>query len=549
MKSLKTSFLFFVLIFINKQNLFAQQRLDSLAYYSNKALHPQNYNDLIDSYDFFNKAYSESIENQKPKKSVHNLYYIASVEYKLGDYNKSEKSIVKAISLLDKLPNSAFKTQTRNSLYILMGLIYIEQRNESKAVEFYSKALEKAENPLDSAKIYNNMSLIYAEINDFQKVKQELENAYNLLPRIEDALTKSNILNNLGAAENELDSTKGLDLLLKALDIRESVGDNSTMYSSYAHLSDYYYKINNKVESKKYALKAFELAEIINSPSYKENALSLLIRLSDDNYAKKYKILNDSLSNAKQQTKNKFALMKYDASEANRKALVAQLENARLKNTRLVFILLLIFLVFAALLIYFILRAKHKKEKLQQVYITEKRISKKVHDEVANDVYHVMTKLQSNANDNESVLDDLEGIYKRTRDISKENSAIEVDKNFNELINDLLLSYKSNEVSIITRNNSKINWDGIPDIKKTTIYRVLQELMTNMRKHSKATIVVLNFNQLNKKVTIDYSDNGVGCNSIKSGGLLNAENRIKSINGTLTFESQINKGFKAQIKI
>ena len=241
--------------------------------------------------------------------------------------------------------------------------------------------------------------------------------------------------------------------------------------------------------------------------------------------------------------------MKYDASEANRKTLVAELENVRLKNTRLVFILLVIFLVFAAMLFYFILRTKHKKEKLEQVYTTEKRISKKVHDEVANDVYHVMTKLQGQGSTQESVLDDLEGIYNRTRDISKENSAIEVGENFNELINDLLFTYKSHTVNVITRNSSKIDWDVIPDIKKTTLYRVLQELMTNMRKHSEASIVVLNFNQLNTKITIDYTDNGVGCDLVKGNGLLNTENRIKSINGTLTFTSQINKGFKAQLKI
>ena len=160
-----------------------------------------------------------------------------------------------------------------------------------------------------------------------------------------------------------------------------------------------------------------------------------------------------------------------------------------------------------------------------------------------------MTKLQGQGSTQESVLDDLEGIYNRTRDISKENSAIEVGENFNELINDLLFTYKSHTVNVITRNSSKIDWDVIPDIKKTTLYRVLQELMTNMRKHSEASIVVLNFNQLNTKITIDYTDNGVGCDLVKGNGLLNTENRIKSINGTLTFTSQINKGFKAQLKI
>ncbi len=310
MKSIKTSFLFFLLIFINSSSSFAQQKADSLSYYSNVALYPQNYTDLITAYSYFNNAYSKSRDSQNIEASIRHLYYIASIEYKLGDYDKSEKTIVKAIAFLGQSPNSTDKAQTKNSFYILMGLIYIEQRNEVKALEFYSIALQNAENPLDSAKIYNNISLIYKEFNDFESAKRELQKAFKLTPRIKDTLTNASIIDNLGVAEFELDNTSGLDLINKALALRRAVNDTSTMYASYAHLSDYYYKINNTIKAKSYALKANELAEVINSPSYKQDALGLLIRLGKDDYAAQYKILNDSLSNAKQQIKNKFALMR-----------------------------------------------------------------------------------------------------------------------------------------------------------------------------------------------------------------------------------------------
>lgn len=549
MKSILIAFLFFVGIFVMHLPSYGQDGVDSLAYYSHKVLHPQDYNDLKISYDFFNTSYTKSIADNNLRKATYHLYYIANVEYKLGDYDASEASAVKAMQFLDQLPVSSYRRQTRNSFNVLIGMIYEEQNNAPKAIEFYSKALAKAETPLDSAKIYNNLSLIYKAQKDFKQEIHELEKAYHLLARIEDASTKAIIISNLGAAKNELNPSEGLDLLLHALAIRTALDDPGRLYSSYAHLSDYYYNNNDIPTSKAYALKAYELAELINSAAYKANALGMLTHLSADPYAKTYKRINDSLTVAKQHASNAFALMKYDASEANRKALVAELENAQLKNTRLVFIFLVLFLVLTAVLFYFVLRTRHKKEKLQQVYNTEKRISKKVHDEVANDVYHVMTKLQANATTNDAVLDDLEGIYNRTRDISKTNSAIAVDEDFNTLITDLLLSYKSDTVNIITRNSSKINWTPIPEIKKTTIYRVLQELMTNMRKHSAASVVVLNFKQDHKKITINYSDNGVGCTIVKRGGLHNTENRIASINGTLTFESQPNKGFKAQIII
>jgi len=79
---------------------------------------------------------------------------------------------------------------------------------------------------------------------------------------------------------------------------------------------------------------------------------------------------------------------------------------------------------------------------------------------------------------------------------------------------------------------------------------VLQELMVNMQKHSSAKLVALSFDKKGNNFSINYSDNGVGVdlNSLEiKNGLLNVETRIKSINGSITFTSSLNKGFKAFI--
>jgi len=193
-------------------------------------------------------------------------------------------------------------------------------------------------------------------------------------------------------------------------------------------------------------------------------------------------------------------------------------------------------------------KSRYKKGKVEEVIKTEERISKKVHDVVANDLYQAMTKLQSNTNSKEDILDDLENVYDKARDISRENTLIDDNEDFGELIKDLLLSYKSKSVNVITKNISSINWNKASYVKKTTVYRVLQELMTNMKKHSKASIVVLTFNQKNKLI-ISYGDNGIGSIIKKHGGLQNAENRIKSINGKIIFESKPEEGFKVKITI
>ena len=199
--------------------------------------------------------------------------------------------------------------------------------------------------------------------------------------------------------------------------------------------------------------------------------------------------------------------------------------------------------------IFVFFRSKHQKEKLEEIYLTETRISKKVHDEVANDLYKAMINLEKHPQDKETVLDDLEQIYEKTRDISREYNALDLNHDFSELLKDLLLGYKNEDVNIITKGLSQLELNKIDIPKKTVIYRVIQELMTNMKKHSHASIVILTFKEVRDKIQITYTDDGVGCDIKKSNGLLNAENRIHILNGNLTLSSEKNKGFKATILI
>lgn len=118
---------------------------------------------------------------------------------------------------------------------------------------------------------------------------------------------------------------------------------------------------------------------------------------------------------------------------------------------------------------------------------------------------------------------------------------------FEESLSELLTGYKNEDVNVITKGIKQINWQEINTDKKRGLYRVLQELMTNMAKHSQADLVVVAFSKVNRKLDITYKDNGVGCELEKNNGLLNVENRIHSLNGRINLASSKGKGFKATI--
>jgi tetratricopeptide (TPR) repeat protein len=543
MKQIKFSFLFFVSsIFFNSSGFLHAQKLnDSLNYYYNLSIKSKKSGDLAKSYLYFKKLKEINLNQKDLKNAVYDLSMMAKIQKDLALYSESEKTSVEALELLDKLPEDSSVINYKIGIYNNLGIVYRKIGDYDKSIELYNKIKALNTNPKNNVTIINNIGNVYNEQKKYNLALKTYKEAYKKSLLIKDKKLIARILSNLGRVQSKLNNPESIINLQNALRIRDSLNYLSGVNTSYDHLTEYYKDQNETEMALIYANKTLELAKSRNNIEYQEVALSNLIELNEFPSSAKYIILKDSIQNSKQLSKDNFTFYKYQFQEQESK-----LEVSLLKTQRTLIALSLISII--SILVYYLQRNKHKKGKLEQVLITETRISKKIHDVVANDIYQVMTKIQSDNTQKETVLDDLENIYIKTRDISKENSSINVNDDFEKVLNDLLLSYKSDTVTIITRNSSKINWKSVAEIKKVTIYRVLQELMTNMKKHSKASIVVLVFSN-NKKLIINYKDNGIGCELNKNTGLQNVENRINSIQGLITFETEINNGFKSIITI
>tara|TARA_R100001369_G_scaffold24665_3_gene45292 strand:- start:986 stop:2611 length:1626 start_codon:yes stop_codon:yes gene_type:complete len=534
---------------LNTTRLYSQSDTDSLTYYRNLALQPQNPNDLFNAFRYFDTNYSNAVEQNDSDAVINSLYYKASIEYKQGMYDDSEETAVKAISVLDNIDYSHQRMEFRKSLYNLLGMVYSEKMNKSKVLELYGKSFEIAENTNDSIIIHNNISLVYKDNGDFEKAKNELLKAYKKIPRNKDPLITALIWDNLGFIYSELNDKRSLPLMMKALELRESVNATFKIHTSYKHLAKHFNKTNNSTKANQYANMAYTLANELNSPSYRLDALSLLVDLKNYEFVDEFKSLSDSLVLTKKQNQNKFMLFKYDDSVSKRIALESQLDEEEQRNLKLIYLSTAIIILLFAILLYSIQKSKHKKEKLQQVFDTESRISKQIHDEVANDVFQVMIKLENENQEHEGLINELHSLYHRTRDISQEHSAINTDYPFVDHLSELIESFNDTYTSVIIKGISEIAWNNISELNRITIYKVVQELLINMKKHSQATLVVILFKKENKNIQINYSDNGIGSELKKHTGLQNTENRILSINGTITFETHPNKGFKAKIRV
>ncbi|AWG22247.1 hypothetical protein FFWV33_12325 [Flavobacterium faecale] len=491
---------------------------------------------------------------------TYNLIKMAKIQQIVGDYAGSEETLIEAI------PYAVSKPEYKLAIQNLLGINSKEQKNYEDAIGYYNYILETVATPKLKFTPINNIATVYIEQARYPEAIALLEPALKM-PELDSLPHKKVILmDNLGYAQAKNGAPKiGLPLMEEALVLRKQAHNLYGCIESYSHLADFYKSINIQ-KSLSYAQLALHNAKETNSVDEQLQALSFLMRNTATNstntYAQEFVVLDDSIKKVRNNAKNQFAKIKYDATKANlenielkekQTANALEIQTERNKSYFFGFGILFLLLAIAFLIHYF--KNKNAKELLQASYITETRISKQLHDELANDVYYAMTFAQNqdlqNPTKMETLVDNLDQIYKRTRNISKENNVVDTGEHFELNLKQMLSSYKSNTVEVILKTENSIDWSAVDDHKKIAIQRVLQELMVNMQKYSKANFVIIGFNSEEKRLLITYSDNGIGCSQklILKNGLQNAENRIHGIKGLLTFDTQTHKGFKAKIII
>ncbi|MGK0322086.1 MAG: tetratricopeptide (TPR) repeat protein [Psychroserpens sp.] len=528
--------------------------IDSTKIFIGYIENPENNTELILSYNFFKNKKIELIKSGEDYDLFICLYYLADVQRKLGAIYDTEKTLIEALVLIDETKESILTQQNKISIYNHLGIVSRELLRFDNAINYYNNVLELSITSIDTAKVYGNIGRVYLELDNKEFAIIEYEKALNKainsnvfgdnLIRDKELLI-ARLYDNLGDIKSKLELSGALEYLEKGLEIRKKYNYEQGIISSYINLSNHYYKNDKPMLYNRFTEEALRIADNSKSAKYKKAVITDMINHGYFSRSKEYVAIVDSMTITDKINSNKYSEAKYNYNKKEKELQESEFDKKRQKN---IYIFFGILVLLGSVFIYFLIKTKHKKDKLQQVFNTESRISKKVHDEIANDVFQVMTKLQSTKS-NDELIDDIEQIYIKTRDISKEHSLIDLEGDFQDILSDLILSFNDADTNVIAKGVSKVDWNLISDIKRITIFKVLQELLINMKKHSEAEIVVLAFETNRKTIGINCSDNGKGCDLKKGSGLQNVENRIASIKGTITFDSELNKGFKTKITI
>ncbi|UUF14283.1 MULTISPECIES: tetratricopeptide repeat-containing sensor histidine kinase [Flavobacterium] len=511
-----------------------------------------NYNS---AFYYFNKS-KITFENLKDSTNVvYNLIQMGYIQQINGDYYGSKETFTEALPFIKK--KDIYSAAINN----FFGIADKELSIYDDAIFYYNQAINDSKDVASKQSPLNNIAVVYIKQKKYDKAVKILEGILETKAFDKFVKSKARVIDNLGFAYFKKGlNEKGLQLMNESLELRTKADDLYGSIESHLHLAEFYAKTNIQ-KSNENAKKAYEISTNLNSVDERLKALSFLISNgSGTKYAQQYISINDSIIKIRNNFKNKFAKIKYDSKkekDENQKLRLEKIENElslqKVKYQRIFFIIGIVSLFFLLLYLRKFYQNRNRIEKIKTAYDTETRIAKDIHDELANDVFNTITFTQTQPleiqNTKETLLQKLDHIYSRVRGISRENNDIDTGSNYSDNLKEMLSTYNSDKTNVIITNIEKVNWDSIEDLKKIAIQRVLHELMVNMKKHSQAQLVVLKFENAQNTLLIDYKDNGKGCEKSKiiKNGLQNMENRILAIKGTITFETEPDKGFKVNI--
>ena len=505
---------------------------------------------------YFNEVATQSTDSLEIASA---LNYMAIIQHNAGDYFGSVESLLAALGYLKD--ETEDKRPYYQAVYNLLGSNNLELDNYVDAILYYQQTIELTTDTNFKNIARNNLAVAYQKQGDYAK-------AIELLTAIQNDTTSNPV--NQARVQSNLARTRWLQNknfnplpdFWNALQIRNAEKDQWGLNASYSHLADYY-SATRPDSALFYASRMYVIAKELNSADDQLQALQKLIPLAAPDQAKSYAAtfmrLSDSLQTARNTARNQYALIRYEAAKSKAENLVLLNANAEkellLFRQQLIGGILVVSLL--ALIFFGMNRQRKRKAQLQLEYEQSLRdqqlkTSQKVHDVVANGLYRIMTTIEYKEElDKNELLDNIEELYEKSRDISYEGQESHPVSDYQQSINELLKGFASETTKVVIVGNESGCWETMHPTAKNNLHQVLQELMVNMRKHSQASLVVVKFERGSVGLHIIYTDNGIGMPASPhfGNGLKNTENRILQLNGRISFRQHQPTGLTIEIHL
>lgn len=488
------------------------------------------------------------------------------------------------IAILHHIPK--MKSNALNNL----GNVFLIQKDTLKALTFYNQNLINAQaNKLETQMTNGYMTLanLYSDSNP-KKTLDFYEKALVLVKKNKDL--KMEFIIEICYSSFYLKKKTKLSLqyafnhIQKAIAIQKIVQDDAALYYINMNLGDYYFIKKQYPLAEKNYLQGetnFKKGIDIHIKLGLYNSLSELYEYKHDYkkalyYKEKFRLLNDSLfSIGKNKSINEIQT-KYEVSNKNLKISLLT-KDKKIQKTTIKFLLvtgILLLLGAGSLFFFYRYRIKllhivsikeekiHKQEviRLEQERelnkingildgqeIERNRLAQEIHDGIGASLAGIKLELsQVNENLKNKELFAIEKkmstTFSELRTISHNLSLNFIEeKSFEYLLNELVTSHKKSnifKVELFIFPEEVLN--SLSYTIRLHTYRILQELLLNIAKHSKASNVTLSITRHDTSLNIILEDNGIGFTKKQENGigLKNCKERVILLNGSIAIESK-----------
>lgn len=582
---------------INQRNVKLAKKLNdtvSLGVASSNLGYFYHYDKKIDSaYFYLNKALDYAVVLRDKEGQADVLTNIAEMQVMEKDYMSGEENAIKAIKLLEKQPKSKYNLGNQWMLHNLIGIVSNKLQHFDKAVQYYDRAIDIA-NEMEDGFVEkciskNNKAFVYRKKGDY---KTALQLYKSLLPyRLEfedyDPSFYALIVDNIAYTKLEAGHTDydAMEVMFKeAYKMSDSLEDPGTKQAVCLDISKFYAKLQQRDSALVYAQEARKLSRETSSNEIYLDALMVLSELKEGDSGKAYLNehikLSDSLLNVERNVRNKFARIEFETD------LIEQ-ENQRISRERFWLFVVSIVLLFTLFLLYIIAtqRAKNKElrfkqdqqkaneeiynlmlsqqDKVEEARAHEKkRISEELHDGILGRLFGTRLSLdslsfsegQEAAKSRIGYISELKKIEEDIRKISHDlNTDFVSGSGFMDIVGELVEKQaNAYQLKYTFDYTDDINWENVPNKTKINIYRIIQESLQNIYKHAEAQLVNIEVDLQEDTIVVTLKDDGKGFDinrSRKGIGLKNINSRIAEVDGKLSISSAPKQGTKIKIEI
>ncbi len=566
-----------------------------------------------ESVNTFN-AQDTSLKNQLLIAKI--LNYIGSAYLNQGQYDSSVTYYYQALRIYEdnnKKYSSAKMLMNIGNIYLYhkeYNKALAEYQNALNILNETNSTVERT-----YAMIYSNMGLCYKALKQFDTAQVYYEKALDIRKKTGPKKNLAGLYDNIGnlnKGQGKFD--KALEYYHKSLEIRKTLNSPRWLAASYGNIGLMYYEMHDFQKAKNYLTKAVEISDkhgfVEISIECKRGLSRTYEHLGDYKkalkYAVEYRELNDSIHSLKLEERLNEYKQKYESEKKDR--LIQKLEeDKKLENAKnekqqllvekqsvilrgLTVVAILLIIILFILYRYFKMKRKAdrelfaKNEQLNQQKTLElmkelevgsirsfaegqekerARIAGDLHDRLGSLLSTVklhFSSLDTAIENNESAkksydfaLQLLDNSVEEVREVSRNLSKgvliqfglIAAVENMRDAINSAgKIKMEVISIGVESRLDSEV---------EILLFRVVQELITNVIRHSQTNEVFVQFSGAGSYLSIMVEDHGIGFDveHVKSEGIgiENLKSRISSIGGEMTIDSVVGQGTTVIIEV